>query len=110
MNTTSADTPIVVNDEAPVVQILSSVDSGDDTITVTADVADPNTLATDTVAWTLSQNGIEIGTASGTSFTFAIPDPLGLLVATATATSSDGEPGQRQSAGWCSSTSRVLRS
>ncbi len=93
VNTTSADTPIVVNNAAPSVQILSSVDPGSGTITVTADVTDPDPLATDTVAWTLTQNGIEIGTAAGTSFTFPIPNPLGLLVATATVASSDGGAG-----------------
>ncbi len=47
--------------------------------------------------------------AAGTSFTFPIPDPLGKLVATATATDSDGRMGS-DSANWRPSTSRVHRS
>ena len=90
VNITSADTSIVVNRVAPVVQIASSVDLGAGTITVTADVTELDPLATYSVAWTLTQNGIGIGTATGTSYTFPIPNPLGVLVATATATDSDG--------------------
>ena len=56
-------------------------------------MTDPDPLATDTVAWTLTQNGIVIATGTGTSFTFTIPSPVGLLVATATATDSDGGAG-----------------
>ncbi len=93
VNTISAGTSIVVQNVLPAVQIKSSVDPVAETITVTADVTDPDPLATDTVAWTLVQNGMNIGMAAGTSYTFSIPSPLGLLVATATATSSDGSVG-----------------
>ena len=58
-------------------------------------MTDPDPLATDTVAWTLTQMD-RIGTATGTVYTFPIPDPLGRLVATATATSSDGAVGCQQ--------------
>ena len=92
VNTVSAGASIVVQNVLPVVEITSSVDPVAGTITVTADVTDPNPLASDTVAWTV-QNGMNIGMAAGTSFTFPIPSPLGLLVATATATSSDGGVG-----------------
>ena len=90
VNITSADTSIVVNPVAPVVQITSTVDLAAGTITVTAGVTELDPLATYSVAWTLTQNTIVIGMATGTSFTFPIPDPLGMLVATATATDSDG--------------------
>ena len=90
VNTTSAQTPIVVNTVAPTVQIVGSVDLPSGTMTVTADLTEPDPLATDTVAWTLAQNGIDIATSTGTSFTFSIPNPLGVLVVTATVTSSDG--------------------
>jgi Ca2+-binding RTX toxin-like protein len=93
VNIASADTQIVVNSVLPTAQIASAVDLAAGTITVTAKVMDPNPLATDTVAWTLTQNGIDIGTSSGTSYTFPIPDPLGLLVITATVTASDGRVG-----------------
>ena len=93
VNTVSADKPIVVQNVLPVVQIKSSVDLVAETITLTADVTDPDPLATDTVGWTLVQNGTNIGMAAGKSFTFAIPSPLGPLVATATAASSDGAAG-----------------
>ena len=76
---------------------------------MTAGVTEADPLATYTVAWTLTQNGIEIGTATGTSYTFPIPSPPGVLVATATATDSDGGVAS-DSANWCSSTRRVLRS
>ncbi len=92
VNVTSADTSIVVNHVPPAVQITSSVDLAADTITVTAGVTEVDPLATYTVAWTLTQNGITIGTATGTSYTFSIPNPLGKLVATATATDSLGSP------------------
>ena len=93
VNTASAGTSIVVNNISPAVQISSSAYQGSGTITLSAGVTDPNPLATDTVAWTLTENGIEIGTATGTSFTFPIASPLGALVATATVTSSDGGVG-----------------
>ena len=101
VNTASAGTSIVVNNavarrsgsRAPGYQ-------GSATITLIADVTDPDPLATDTVAWTLTESGIVIGTATGTSFTFPIASPVGLLVGTVTATvtSSDGGMRQRQRA------------
>ncbi len=93
VNTASAGTSIGVNNLSPAVQIVSSAYQGSGTVTLSADVTDPDPLATDTVAWTLTENGIEIGTATGTSFTFPVASPLGPLVATATATSSDGGVG-----------------
>ncbi len=93
VNTTSAGTSIVVNGVNPAVQITSSVDLGAGTITVTAGVTEPDPLATYTVAWTLTQNGIAIGMAAGTSYTFPIPIPLGMLVVRATATDTDGGMG-----------------
>ncbi len=93
VNVTSAGMPIVVNNVAPDVQVTSALDLGAGTITVTANVTDPGVLDTETVGWTLVQNGIEIGTATGTTYTFPIPDPLGVLVATATVKDSDGAVG-----------------
>jgi Ca2+-binding RTX toxin-like protein len=92
-NVTSADSSIVVNHVAPVVQLTSSVNLGAGTITVTASVTEPDPLATYMVVWTLTQNGLPIGMAGGTSYTFPIPNPLGKLVAKATATDSDGLKG-----------------
>ncbi len=93
VNTASAATSIVVNNLAPVVQIISSAYQGAGTVHLLAEVTDPDPLATDTVAWTLMQNGIAIATATGTSFTFPISNPSLPLVATATVTSSDGGVG-----------------
>ena len=93
VNTASAGTSIVVNNISPAVQISSSAYQGSGTVTLSAGVTDPNPLATDNVAWTLKQNGTQIETGTGTSFTFPITNPLGALVATATATSSDGGVG-----------------
>ena len=93
VNVTSAGTSIVVNRVPPVVQITSAVDLVGGTITATANVTEADPLATETVAWTLTQDGIGIGTAAGVNFTFPIPNPLGMLVATATVTDSDGGVG-----------------
>ncbi len=93
VNTASAATSIVVNNLAPAVQILSSAYQGAGTVHLLAEVTDPDPLATDTVAWTLMQNGLAIATATGTSFTFPISNPSLPLVAIATVTSSDGGVG-----------------
>ncbi len=93
VNTASSSTSVVVNILPPAVQIISSAAQGSGMITLSANVTDPDLLATDTIAWTLTQNGTEIGSATGTSFTFPVANPLGPLVATATATSSDGGTG-----------------
>ncbi len=92
VNTTSAATSIVVNNVPPSVVITSAVDLTDGTITTTANVSDPGYLDIESVAWTLTQNGVVIGTDSitGTTYTFPILNPLGVLVASATVTDSDG--------------------
>ena len=56
-------------------------------------MTDPDPLATDTVAWTLTQGGTVTQTGTGSTFTF--PNPGGILVGTviATVTSSDGAAG-----------------
>ena len=56
-------------------------------------MTDPGILDTETVAWTLTQNGVVIATAAGPNFSFTTPNPVGVLVATATATDSDGGVG-----------------
>ena len=93
VNTTSAGTSIVVNNVPPAVQVVSTVNTNVGTITVTADITDLDPHATQSVAWTVTQNGNSIATATGASFTFPIPNPLGILVATATDTDSDGGVG-----------------
>ena len=89
----STDRLIVVNNVAPTVRIASAGSVGSGTIRLTAVVTDPGTLDTETLAWTLEQNGTVILTGTGPSFTFASPSPIGVLVATATATDSDGAAG-----------------
>jgi Ca2+-binding RTX toxin-like protein len=95
VNTTSAATPIIVNNVPPTVVVTSAVDLSAGTITALANVTDPGFLEIESVVWTLTQNGIVIGTdtVSGTSYAFPIPDPLGVLVAAATVTDSDGVSG-----------------
>ena len=95
VNTASAATSIIVNNVPPTVTIVSDVDLTNGTITTTANVTDPGFLQIESVAWTLTQNGIVIGTddITGTAYTFTIPDPLGVLVASATVTDSDGGTG-----------------
>ncbi len=73
VNITSADTSIVVNRVSPSVQITSSVDTGAGTITVTAGVTEPDPLATYTVAWTLTQDGID--DRDGRGHELYVPDP-----------------------------------
>ena len=93
VSTTSADRLIVVNNAPPSVRIESSGSVGSATISLTAVVTDPGILDTETVAWTLTQNGSVIATAVGANFSFSTPSPVGVLVATATATDSDGATG-----------------
>ena len=93
VNTTSAETLIVVNRVPPDVQITSVVDMASGTITASAEVTDHDPTATDSVSWSLSEDGISIGAFLGSIYTFPIPNPLGMLVATATATDSDGAVG-----------------
>src|SRR5262249_14171097 len=81
-----------VNNAPPTVRIENeSNQSG--TTSLSAVVTDPGILDTETVTWTLTQNGNVIGTASGTSFSFPTPNSVGVLVATATATDSDDGTG-----------------
>ena len=93
VSTTSADTFIVVNNAPPAVRIESAGNVGSSTISLTAVATDPGILDTETVAWTLTQNGVVIATAAGPNFSFNTPIPVGVLVATATATDSDGGVG-----------------
>jgi Ca2+-binding RTX toxin-like protein len=93
VSTTSADRFIVVNNAPPVVRIESTGNLGSGTISLMAVVTDPGLLDTQTVAWTLTQNGTVIATAPGPSFSFNAPSPVGVLVATATAKDSDGGTG-----------------
>ncbi len=93
VSTTSADRIIVVNNAPPSVRIESTGSFGSGTISLTAVVNDPGALDTETLAWTLTQNGSVIATAPGASFSFNTPSPVGVLVATATATDSDGGTG-----------------
>ena len=96
VNTAAAETSIVVNRVPPDVQITSVVDMASGTITATAEVTDHDPTATDSVSWTLADDGFSIGAFPGSIYTFPIPNPLGMLVATATATDSDGAVGTRQ--------------
>ena len=73
-NTTSAATSIVVNNVPPTVLITSAVDLTDGTITATANVSDPGYLDVESVAWTLTQNGVVIGTDSEHWHEFYVPD------------------------------------
>ncbi len=93
VSTTSVDQLIVVNNVPPTVRIESSGGVGAGTISLTGAVIDPGALDTHTLAWTLTQNGVVILTGAGPSFTFATPSPVGVLVATAIATDSDGATG-----------------
>ena len=93
VNTTSAGTSIVVNNAAPTVRIESAGNEGSATITLTADVTDLDPLATDTVAWTLTQGGTVTQTGTGSTFSFANPGGILVGTVTATVTSSDGGAG-----------------
>ena len=93
VSTTSADKFIVVNNAPPSLRIESTGSVGSSTISLTAVVTDPGTLDTETLAWTLTQNGTVIASAAGPSFSFNTPSPIGVLIATATATDSDGGMG-----------------
>ncbi len=93
VSTTTVDTSIVVNNAPPTIRIESTGDVGSSTISLVGVVTDPGILDTETVAWTLTQNGNVIGTATGPDFSFTTPNPVGVLVATATATDNDGGVG-----------------
>ncbi len=93
VSTTSADRFIVVNNAPPTVRIESTGNVGSSTISLQAVVSDPGILDTETVGWTLTQNGVVIGTMAGPDYSFPAPNPVGVLVATATATDSDGGMG-----------------
>ena len=96
VSTTSAHTFIVVNNAPPTVRIESTGNVGSSTISLHADVTDPGVLDAETVSWTLTQNGVVIGTMAGPNYSFTAPNPVGVLVATATATDSDGGVGWGQ--------------
>ncbi len=94
VSTSSAERSIIVNDVAPSIQIASAGNPyGSGTIALTAVVTDLDPHATDSVVWTLTQNGVVTLTGSGSSFAF--PNPGGVVVGTvsATVTSSDGSTG-----------------
>ena len=93
VNTTSAGTSTVVNNAAPTVRIESAGNEGSTTITLIAQVTDPDPLATDTVAWTLTQGGTVTQTGTGSTFSFANPGGILVGTVTATVTSSDGGAG-----------------
>ncbi len=87
---TSADTPIVVNEAPPSVQIGSGgASQGSGTITLTATAANPGAPQSITIGWTLTEDGTVIDTGTGDTFTFTPPPPPAVLVATAIATNSD---------------------
>ena len=94
VSTTSADTSIVVNEVPPTVQIESDGGGqGSGTITLSAITSNPGVPQTDTVSWTLTEDGTVILTGTGPTFTFTPPPPPAVLVATATATNTDGLTG-----------------
>ena len=97
VNTTSAGTSIVVNNTAPTVRIESAGNEGSTTIELTALVTDRDPLATDTVAWTLTQGGTVTQTGTGSSFSFTNPGGVLDWTVTATVTSSDGAVGSDSS-------------
>src|SRR5262249_15131328 len=74
----------------PSIRIESTGNVGASTISLIGVVTDPGILDTETLAWTLTQNGTVIAMAPGPDFSFTTPNPVGELVATATATDSDG--------------------
>ncbi len=95
VSSTSASTSIVVNEGAPTIQLVSNrtanqTDSS--TIALTALVTDPDPLATDQVAWSVSDPlGNTIASGTGTSISF--PNNGGIVtgIVKATVTSSDGK-------------------
>ena len=94
VSTTSASTLITVNDVAPTIKIESAGnDAGPGTIDLTSVVTDLDPGATDTVTWTLTQNGIVTLTGSAASFTFPNPGGVVVGIVSATVTSSDGGTG-----------------
>lgn len=58
-------------------------------VVVTAEVEDPGTADTHTIAWSVTKNGDAYASGSGASFTFT-PDDNGTYVVTLTATDDDG--------------------
>ncbi len=97
---TTAGTSIVVNPVKPTIQITSSTTNG--LIILTAQVNELDPDATETVTWSVTNDQLVIaalttpqlaGSVTTAGPAFLIPDLLGVLIATATVTDSDGGTG-----------------
>ena len=93
VSTTSASTSIEVDNAAPSVRIESAGSPLSGQISLSAVVTDAGILDTETVVWTVTNNGVQIASATGATISFSTPASIGVLVATATATDSDGGQG-----------------
>ncbi len=92
--TLSGGTSLTVNNVPPTVRIVSDLSGASATntdgsvVSLAADVSDPGVLDTFTYLWTVTQNGVQVG--SGTAPTFTIARQIGAVsVVTLTVTDDD---------------------
>ena len=93
VSTTSVDTSVVVNNAPPTVRIEGVGNQPAGTIDLIGITTDPGTSDTETLSWALIVDGSVTQTSAGPDFSFEIPSSFSTLIATATATDSDGGKG-----------------